>query len=53
MIEDKLKQLEEEYAKVVKEVERLSQIGLKLAGAIEVLTGMKEEPETVKEKEDK
>ena len=53
MIEDKLKQLEEEYAKVVKEVERLSQIGLKLAGAIEVLTSMKEKPEVVEEKEDK
>jgi hypothetical protein len=56
VIEDKLKQLREEYEKVVKEVERLSQIGLKLAGAIEVLTGMEEkveEPEVVKEKKDK
>ena len=40
MIEDKLKQLKEEYDKVVKELERLNQIALKLAGAIEVLSGM-------------
>mgnify|MGYP003656143250 CR=1 FL=1 len=53
MIEDKLKQLKEEYDKVIKELERLNQIGLKLAGAIEVLQGMEEkpvEPEVVKDK---
>jgi hypothetical protein len=53
MIEDKLKQLNEEYQKVVQELERLNQIALKLAGAIEVLQGMQEkpvEPEVVKAK---
>ena len=51
MIEDKLKQLKEEYGKVTQELERLNQIGLKLAGAIEILTSMEEEskPEVVKE----
>ena len=43
MIEDKLKQLQEEYTKVTQELERLNQIGLKLAGAIEILTSLKEE----------
>ena len=43
MIEDKLKQLQEEYGKVTQELERLNQIGLKLAGAIEILTSLKEE----------
>ena len=45
MIEDKLKQLKEEYGKVSAELERLNQIAFKLAGAIEVLSGMKEEEE--------
>tara|TARA_R110002020_G_scaffold154174_1_gene333706 strand:- start:155 stop:328 length:174 start_codon:yes stop_codon:yes gene_type:complete len=53
MIEDKLKQLKEEYDKVVQELERLNQIALKLAGAMEVLSSMQEkpeEPEVVKDK---
>ena len=53
MIEDKLKQLKEEYDKVIKELERLNQIALKLAGAIEVLSGMEEKPEVVEEKKGK
>ena len=43
MIEEKLTQLKEEYGKVTQELERLNQIALKLAGAIEILAGMKEE----------
>ena len=53
MIEEKLKQLTEEYNKVAQELDRLTQISLKLAGAIEVLQSMKEkpvEPEIVKDK---
>ena len=52
MIEDKLSQLKEEYNKVAQELDRLTQISLKLSGAIEVLTGMEEvvEPEIVDEK---
>ena len=53
MIEEKLGQLKEEYDKVVKELERLNQIALKLAGAIEVLSSLEEkpaEPEVVKDK---
>ena len=45
MIDDKLKQLKEEYGKVSQELERLNQIAFKLAGAIEVLAAMKEEEE--------
>ena len=43
MIDDKLKQLNEEFQKVGSELDRLSQISLKLSGAIEILTSMKEE----------
>ena len=53
MIEEKLKQLTEEYNKVAQELDRLTQISLKLAGAIEVLQSMEEkpaEPEVVKDK---
>ena len=53
MIEEKLGQLKEEYDKVIKELERLNQIGLKLSGAIQVLQGMEEkaeEPEVVEDK---
>ena len=45
MIDDKLKQLKEEYGKVSQELERLNQIAFKLAGAIEVLSSMEEKPE--------
>jgi len=52
MIEDKLKQLQEEFEKVQEELSRLNQIGLKLSGAIEILSGMKaEETSKVDEKE--
>ena len=50
MIEEKLGQLEEDLEKVTMELDRLSQLRLKLLGAVEVLTGMKEEPK-VKEGE--
>jgi hypothetical protein len=55
MIEEKLTQLKEEYGKVTQELERLNQIALKLAGAIEVLTGMEEQPEVevVEDKKEK
>jgi hypothetical protein len=55
MIADKLTQLREEYGKVTQELERLNQIALKLAGAIEVLSGMEEAPEVevVKDKKEK
>ena len=43
MIEDKLTQLKEEFEKVQAELSRLNQIGLKLSGAIEILTGIQEE----------
>ena len=53
MIEEKIKQLTEEYNKVAQELDRLTQISLKLSGAIEVLQSMGEkpvEPEIVKDK---
>ena len=53
MIEEKLKTLKEDLQKVSVELDRLSQLRLKLMGAIEVLEDMKEkpeEPEIVKEK---
>ena len=55
MIEEKLTQLKEEYGKVTQELERLNQIALKLAGAIEVLSGMEETPEVevVEDKKEK
>ena len=55
MIADKLTQLKEEYGKVTQELERLNQIALKLAGAIEVLSGMEEAPEVevVEDKKEK
>ena len=45
MIEEKLSHLNEDLQKVSVELDRLSQLRLKLMGAIEVLEGMKEEPE--------
>ena len=45
MIEEKLETLKEDLQKVSVELDRLSQLRLKLMGAIEVLEGMKEEPE--------
>ena len=55
MIEEKLTQLKEEYGKVTQELERLNQIALKLAGAIEVLSGMEKQPEVevVEDKKEK
>ena len=55
MIADKLTQLKEEYGKVTQELERLNQIALKLAGAIEVLSGMEKQPEVevVEDKKEK
>ena len=57
MIEEKLSHLKEDLQKVSVELDRLSQLRLKLMGAIEVLEGIEEEskekpeePEVVKEK---
>ena len=57
MIEEKLETLKEDLQKVSVELDRLSQLRLKLMGAIEVLEGIEEEskekpekPEVVKEK---
>ena len=57
MIEEKLSHLKEDLQKVSAELDRLSQLRLKLMGAIEVLEGIEEEskekpekPEIVKEK---
>lgn len=53
MISDKLTQLKGDYEKVIKELERLNKIALKLAGAIEILQEMEEESDKEEEKEDK
>ncbi len=45
MIEDKLEKLTNDYEKVISELERLNKIALKLAGAIEILQDMKNNPE--------
>jgi len=53
VIEDKLQQLTDDYEKVISELERLNKIALKLAGAIEILQDMKENPkEKIKEDKD-
>ena len=44
MIEEKLKTLKEDLQKVSVELDRLSQLRLKLMGAIEVLEDIKNEP---------
>ena len=51
MIEEKLSQLKEDYEKVSGELEKFSQIRLKILGAIEILESMKKDEE--KPKEDK
>jgi prefoldin subunit 5 len=54
MIEEKLETLKEDLQKVSTELDRLSQLRLKLMGAIEVLEGIEEEKkEEVKVKEKK
>tara|TARA_R100000306_G_C4258564_1_gene84109 strand:+ start:59 stop:232 length:174 start_codon:yes stop_codon:yes gene_type:complete len=55
MIEEKLAHLKEDLQKVSLELDRLSQLRLKLMGAIEVLESLEEkeevtEPEVIKEK---
>ena len=45
MISDKLKKLREDFEKVSSELEKLTQLKLKLMGAIEVLVQMEEECE--------
>jgi prefoldin subunit 5 len=55
MIEEKLKALKDDLEKVSLELDRLSQLRLKLMGAIEVLESLEEkeevaEPEVIKEK---
>ena len=50
MIEEKLGQLKEDLEKVSAELERLSQLRLKLMGAVEILTSMDEESKEDKSK---
>ena len=50
MIEEKLGQLKEDLEKVSAELEKLSQLRLKLLGAIEILTSMDEESKEDKPK---
>tara|TARA_R100000234_G_scaffold96186_1_gene64471 strand:- start:130 stop:333 length:204 start_codon:yes stop_codon:yes gene_type:complete len=52
MVEEKLGQLKEDLEKVSVELDKLSQLRLKLLGAIEILTAMKEESEEPEVKED-
>tara|TARA_R100000700_G_C3146747_1_gene126765 strand:- start:373 stop:525 length:153 start_codon:yes stop_codon:yes gene_type:complete len=50
MIEEKIEKLTEDYQTVMKELDRLNKVALKLSGAIEILTEMKESDEPKKEK---
>ena len=51
MIEEKLVSLKEDLDKVVSELERLSQLRLKLMGAIEICEKMQEESKEDKKEE--
>tara|TARA_Y100001963_G_C6576800_1_gene351477 strand:- start:290 stop:463 length:174 start_codon:yes stop_codon:yes gene_type:complete len=55
MVSDKLEKLREDFEKVSVELEKLTQLKLKLMGAIEVLTQIEEESEdkTLDDKKEK